>query len=418
MDVDPVNKILYYTDWNSNGDDYLYAYNITNPHSINLICRAVVPQGKPWSPKVNTNNWNYVYVACEGEGEYYENGSVAIFNVTWVKNVTSPSMKYMKTQGYGSFADLIQDGNYLYGDSEYSSAFPPIKWALHIWDISNPTNLTTVSVTNLTTYNHFCLVKSPSGHDYAFLRHYDSIFGDYGVNIADINDKSNPVQIGYIPDDGGGHTRDLWRCHWMQCAYNNITRNWVLYVIGYMDNSWVTFNITFNGTAPVASFTYTINGPSVRFNASSSYDPDGQIISWQWEFGDATNGSGEEITHVYAAPGTYTVTLTVTDNDGLTDSVSHNITVEKIPQLQTALIFGRITNLTTQGQFLSFNAVRIRVMTFTPLSLTAYRSGEAFIIAKGYRGWVGERYIFAVCSEEHGIGEICVEGVPASIRLS
>jgi hypothetical protein len=334
MDVDTVNKILYYTDYNSVGADYLYAYNITNPQNINLICQTIVPQGKPWSPKVNINNRNYVYVACEGEGSYYNNGSIAIFNVTWVKNVTSPSMHYMKTQGFGCFADLIQDGNYLYGDSEYSSANPPIQWALHIWDVSNPTNLTTVSVTNLTTYNHFCLVKSPSGHDYAFLRHYDTYYGDYGVNIADINNKSHPVKIGYIPDDGGGHTRDLWRCHWMQCAYNNITNSWVLYVIGYMDNSWVTFNITFNQTSIFANFTYIPSNPTnttvVHFTDKST-DSNGTIVSWLWDFGDQNSSSLQNPDHRFYRDGIYTVHLNVTDNHGLTDSTYKTITVYTPP---------------------------------------------------------------------------------------
>jgi len=397
MDVDTVNNILYYTDWNDTGNDYLYAYNITNPYDLTLLCKAVVPRGKPWSPKINDNNRNYVYVACEGEGSYYINGSVALFNVTWVHNVTSPSMHYLKTQGFGSFADLRQDGNYLYGESGYSSLNPPIEWALHIWDVSNPTNLTTVSVTSLQTYGHFCLVKSPSGHDYAFLRHYDTTYGDYGVNIADINDKSNPVNIGYIPDDGGGHTRDLYRCHWMQCAYNNITRNWVLYVIGYMDNSWVTFNITFNSSTPVASFTYTTKGLAVTFDASSSYDPDGAIISWQWKFGDATEGMGEVITHIYSASGTYNVTLMVIDNDGANNSLTRSIIVEE-PKIQKALIVGKITNISTQGEYITFNAVRIRVIGFFPFNYTTFFSGEKIMIMKEYQGFLGARVIFSLCS--------------------
>jgi hypothetical protein len=397
MDVDPANKILYYTDWNSDGDDYLYAYNITNPHHIHLICQAVVPQGKPWSPKVNIKNTNYVYVACEGDGSYYENGSVAIFNVTWVKNITSPSMQYMKTQGYGTFADLRQDGNYLYGDSAYSSANPPIQWALHIWDVSDPTNLTIVSVTNLTTYGHFCLVTSPSGHTFAFLRHYDTTFGDYGVNIADIKDEHHPVQIGYIPDDGGGHTRDLWRCHWMQCAYNNITRSWVLYVIGYLDNSWVTFNITFNGTSPVADFTFSTNELSVTFNGSSSFDPDGYITQWHWDFGDDTNGAGETITHTYPSSNSYNVTLTVIDNDGTNNSTTKKITVQA-SEFQHVFVFGRITNLSSQGNFIVFEAVKTRVVTFTPFGFTTYVHGERFTISKEYRGLIGGRYIFAFCN--------------------
>jgi PKD repeat protein len=68
---------------------------------------------------------------------------------------------------------------------------------------------------------------------------------------------------------------------------------------------------------PVAAFTATPsegNAPlSVAFDASGSYDPDGVVRSYRWLFGDGTTGAGMFVTHVYAAPGTYTVRLTVED---------------------------------------------------------------------------------------------------------
>jgi PKD repeat protein len=394
MDVDEVHHILYLTDWNASRDDYLLAYNITNPSNMTLICKAVVPRGKPWSPRVNTNNRDYVYVACEGEGAYVDNGSVCVFNVTWVRNTTSPSMRYMKAQGCGSFADLRLDGIYLYGDTS-------LNWSLCVWDVSTPTNLTTVSVTNLQTFNHFCLVSSPLRHEYAFLRHYDATVGDHGVAIVDINDKNNPVTIGYIPDDGGAHVRDLWRCHWMQCAYNNITNTWVLYVIGYMDNSWVTFNITFNATSqpPVADFSYTMRGLSVTFDGSSSYDSDGLIMSWQWTFGDSTDGVGEIVTHTFPSVGIYTISVVVTDIDGATSTHTANIRVEDFIY-QRAFIFGWITNLSPEKGLITFEAVRVGVVTVAPFSFFAYSSGELFTIMKQYHGILRPGFIFAFCKKQ------------------
>jgi hypothetical protein len=58
---------------------------------------------------------------------------------------------------------------------------------------------------------------------------------------------------------------------------------------------------------------------SITFNGSGSYDPDGSIISYKWEFGDGTNGSGEITTNTYYAPDSYTVVLTVTDDMGASD---------------------------------------------------------------------------------------------------
>jgi len=55
----------------------------------------------------------------------------------------------------------------------------------------------------------------------------------------------------------------------------------------------------------------------IQFNGSFSYDIDGSIISYIWNFGDGNTGNGAIITHAYTYPGSYLVTLTVEDNDGL-----------------------------------------------------------------------------------------------------
>lgn len=58
-----------------------------------------------------------------------------------------------------------------------------------------------------------------------------------------------------------------------------------------------------------------INQPA-QFNGSGSNDLDGSIVSYEWDFGDGTNATGVSPTHIYTAAGTYTVTLTVVDDDG------------------------------------------------------------------------------------------------------
>ena len=54
----------------------------------------------------------------------------------------------------------------------------------------------------------------------------------------------------------------------------------------------------------------------IEFNASRSYDLGGYIVSYEWDFGDGTTGTGIYISHTFIESGEYTVTLTVTDNDG------------------------------------------------------------------------------------------------------
>ncbi len=65
----------------------------------------------------------------------------------------------------------------------------------------------------------------------------------------------------------------------------------------------------------------------VIFDGSGSTDSDGTIESYAWNFGDIHTGSGETTSHTYTVAGTYTVTLTVTDNEGLTGSDTTVITL-------------------------------------------------------------------------------------------
>ena len=82
---------------------------------------------------------------------------------------------------------------------------------------------------------------------------------------------------------------------------------------------------------PTAAFTYSpaspLVGSSVAFDGTTSTDSDGSIVSYTWSFGDGTSGSGSAVGHTYSAPGTYSVHLTVTDDDGATDTTSLQISV-------------------------------------------------------------------------------------------
>jgi serine protease len=77
---------------------------------------------------------------------------------------------------------------------------------------------------------------------------------------------------------------------------------------------------------PVAAFTYTCSGLTCQFTDGSS-DPDGSIASRSWAFGDGTTSTATNPSKTYGASGTYTVTLTVTDNGGATGTTSQNVSV-------------------------------------------------------------------------------------------
>ncbi|MCJ0904455.1 LamG-like jellyroll fold domain-containing protein [Rhodococcus sp. ARC_M6] len=81
---------------------------------------------------------------------------------------------------------------------------------------------------------------------------------------------------------------------------------------------------------PVASFTETVKDLSVAFDGSASSDPDGTIASYEWNFGDNATGNTAKVDHTYAAAGTYTVTLTVTDSSGAKSTVTHPVSVKAV----------------------------------------------------------------------------------------
>ncbi len=76
---------------------------------------------------------------------------------------------------------------------------------------------------------------------------------------------------------------------------------------------------------PVAAFTPSCTALTCSVDGSASSDPDGTIGSYAWTFGDGATASGPTASHTYAAAGDFTITLTVTDNDGATNSTSQTV---------------------------------------------------------------------------------------------
>jgi len=128
--------------------------------------------------------------------------------------------------------------------------------------------------------------------------------------------------------------------------YPNGEESWIF--------KWQTKGYSNGGHKPVASFTYTPINPNVSqritFNASSSYDPDDPngchhyITSFKWNFGDGNTTAGKIVNHTYSSAGNYTVTLTVIDNEFLTNTTICNITV--LPYLPTP-----VHNINTSEDF-------------------------------------------------------------------
>ncbi|NQE44502.1 hypothetical protein C5S31_00585, partial [ANME-1 cluster archaeon GoMg2] len=114
--------------------------------------------------------------------------------------------------------------------------------------------------------------------------------------------------------------------------------------------AWV-WNVTSKeNQPPVANFTYSPSNPivaqTITFNASNSTDPDGNITKYEWVFGDgnSTNTTEQNITYSYASAGTFTVNLTVTDDNGTINTTTKEIV---IPPVQDTTPPASITTLTS-----------------------------------------------------------------------
>lgn len=141
----------------------------------------------------------------------------------------------------------------------------------------------------------------------------DGTIVDYHWDFGDTETGSGPTAI-HNYDDGGVYTVEL-----------TVTDD-----DGATDQ--YAMNITVNNRSPVADFTYSPSDPvgeeTIQFTDASS-DPDGNISSYEWDFGDGTpTSTTKDPLHAYSDDGPYTVTLTVQDDDGATGSVSKDITVD------------------------------------------------------------------------------------------
>jgi PKD repeat protein len=108
---------------------------------------------------------------------------------------------------------------------------------------------------------------------------------------------------------------------------------------------------------PTASFTYQCTDLSCEFDASGSSDTDGTITNFDWTFGDGNSGSEVMSNHTYAAEGSYSVVLIVTDNDGLTSSDTQQVNLG--PAVTQEFHVGDIDGSTSSGKRGRWNATAV-----------------------------------------------------------
>jgi PKD repeat protein len=103
--------------------------------------------------------------------------------------------------------------------------------------------------------------------------------------------------------------------------------------------------------APTAAFTSNCLNRTCVFDASGSSDPDGTVASYTWDFGDSTTGTGATPTHAYAAAGTFSVSLVVTDNDSADSApIAHDVAPKDPPASDIAFRASATTSTTNETQ--------------------------------------------------------------------
>ena len=96
---------------------------------------------------------------------------------------------------------------------------------------------------------------------------------------------------------------------------------------------WFNISVTVNNILPVADFIYEPISPTINdivYFTDTSNDPDGDVISWIWDFSDGNISTDQNPTHRYIDNGTYPVNLTVMDDKGAIDFIIKIITVDKL----------------------------------------------------------------------------------------
>jgi PKD repeat protein len=247
----------------------------------------------------------YYLVAGEGgtpNGSAEQEGlAYSVDGIYWIRYGATPVL-----MGSGNSADW--DYSYLYGASVVN-----ISGTYHMWYIGANGD-GSVALPYAHGIGH---ATSPDGLNWT--RDSDNPVMHFSDGIAWRSRGMHQKSVVYDPNNFSGHGDPYPVKMWysgVDTAGND--------TIGY---AWLP---SFANTPPVACFTQDVSEGflplTVNFNAGCSSDPDGTIFTYLWRFSDGTTASGINLTKVFSEPGIYPVMLTVTDNGGLKDSVTHTIT--------------------------------------------------------------------------------------------
>ena len=156
--------------------------------------------------------------------------------------------------------------------------------------------------------------KSASGQDYTF---------DASTSTDPDGD---PLTYTWNYGDGGTDTGVKPAVHHFTTGSHTVTLTVDDGKTG-TDTATDTFTVTAVNGKPTAAFSSTSSGLTASFDGSGSTDPDGDPLTYTWNFGDGSTGTGVKPNHPYALANTYHVSLTVDDGKGGSNTVNHDVAV-------------------------------------------------------------------------------------------
>jgi hypothetical protein len=159
---------------------------------------------------------------------------------------------------------------------------------------------------------------------------------------------TDPTNGGWFEVNGAGENGDKCNFQYGPAIGNNGTDDYNQIINHHQYEFQLEWSNAITGCAanfgavdPTAAFTWSPATPlaldPVSFDGTGSHSNNsgGYLIEQNWDFGDSASDTGATTSHAYAAPGTYSVTLAIKDDAGLTDSVTHDVTVVQRPTTTT-----------------------------------------------------------------------------------
>lgn len=176
-----------------------------------------------------------------------------------------------------------------------------------------------------------------------------SVIAPRGTRLEDVRDYRDLQVIAVVMPNAPGIRNVDWQTSYV------VTADSVERLSGYRFLSALpekTRRALVTGTQPpLAEIAPTAGteGAPISFSAAGSVDPNGSIVSYAWDFGDGSTGSGVAPTHTYTFFGDYTLRLITTDNDGLADTTSATVHVaQATPTAAFALLAAAVEALPTE----------------------------------------------------------------------